>query len=238
MSKRQKSKQSTKGKMRTSRKLAIIMACLLGLSYFFKEVAKDKLKDLQDSLQSADALFRTESGQSVISLQMITNQQQIELLELRREVAKIDLDRDCSDVIPQALAEAAQVRSHVDMDFDSASRLIDKLPNAGGLLQLRETIRLDIQKMHQTTEGMFKPSDKHDGRRYVEIKLGMILELLQGLPVAILGDAALTNARKVQDAVQELYVFCSRAIYVLFAIEFCLGLYMTIVGFKGGEGSE
>jgi hypothetical protein len=53
-------------------------------SYIVKEILKENLKELHDSLASADAQFRTELDQSNISIQLITVQQQIENLEWAR----------------------------------------------------------------------------------------------------------------------------------------------------------
>jgi hypothetical protein len=81
-----------------------------------------------------------------------------------------------------------------------------------------------------------KPSPDHDVYRFVRIKMAMVMALLEELPVVVLGDAALSATRRVEEASEYLIRMCSRAIYVLGFLSLALGLYAAISGISANTG--
>jgi hypothetical protein len=71
---------SKKRKERIARILGIISAVLALLTFFVREVVKDDLKDVHDSISSAETEYRSKESQSLTSAQILLAQQQIEAL--------------------------------------------------------------------------------------------------------------------------------------------------------------
>jgi hypothetical protein len=225
--------RTRKKKSKVAKRLAITSAMILLLTYAVKEVLKENLKELQGSLASAEAQYRTELDQSTISLQILAVQEQIENLKLESERGRKDPNRDFSGLIAQDTARAQQVRAHLDSSLDSVSRLIDKFPSgAQDLRKLRDQVRQNLEKTDEQITGMLKARPEHDVGRLVEVKIAMVLTLVQEVPVAVLGDVTLTAAHRVQEAAERLIRVCTWATYILFVLGLGMGLYATLGGHK------
>ncbi len=221
--------RTKKQKTKIAKRFAIASVIIIALTFVVREMLKEKLKDIHDSAAKAEAQFRTESGQTVISLELLVSQEQAELQRLQDQKAAGKKIEDYTTLIAQATTQAQQALSDINVDFDSASRLIDALPSPD-LRKLREQVRTPIDKMNMEVTQTLKPSPDHDLVRFVKVKVAMILTLLQAIPVAILGDQALTVAHRVQEATERGIRFCSWFIGFLAFLGFGLGLYAAITG--------
>lgn len=231
-------RRTKRQKAKIAKVVAIASAVILLLTFLFKEVVKENLKELHEALVRAESQFRTENGQSVISLQILDAQEQIENFKLQGDAGKKGANRDFSALIAQDTARAQEASAHLNSDFDSVSRLIDALPSgAKDLRQLRDETRASVDKANKQVNEMLKPKPAHDRGRFVEVKIAMVMALLQELPVVILGDAAQTAAHRVQAASEYLIGVCSRAIYFLGFLALSLGLYAAVTGIKS-DGPE
>ncbi|HMD10088.1 MAG TPA: hypothetical protein VKH63_21320 [Candidatus Acidoferrum sp.] len=229
-----------KQKAKIAKICGIIAIVIAALTFILKEIVKENLKDLHDSLTKAEFQFRTESGQTVISLQILVGQEQAELLRIQDEkrAGKDSTPQDFSTLITQDTVRAQEALAEVNSDFDSASRLIDAFPStAKDLRNLREQVRGPLEKMNTQVRETLKTKPDHDLPRFVAVKFAMISVILQGVSVALLGDAALTAARRVQEASDYLIRICTRAVYCLVLLGFALGLYAAITGIKS-ESAE
>jgi len=225
--------RTRKQKAKIARGLAIATAIILLLIFVVKEILKDNLQELHDSLVSAETQFRNESGQSAISMQILTVQMQIQNLKLEAEKGRTDPQHDYSALIAQDIIAAQQFQANLNADFDSASRLINKLPaGARDLRQQRDQVHTKIEGMNQQVNDTLKPNPKHDVWRLIDVKLAIVMTILEELPVVVLGDTALTAAQQVQGAAEALIRICTRALYVLGLLFLGLGLYATIAGLK------
>jgi hypothetical protein len=229
-------RRTKKEKAKIAKRLAIASVLLIISSYIVKEVLKENLKELHDSLASAESQFRAELDQSAISLQLINVQQQIESIKL--EAGSKDPHRDFSALIAQDILQAQQAKAHLDADFDGVSRLIEKFPSAAtDLRKLRDQVREQIEKVDKQIDEMLKPKPEHDLGRFVEVKMAMVFALVDEIPVAVLGDATLTAAHQVQEATERLIRICTWTIYVLFFLGAALALYAAVTGIKS-EAAE
>lgn len=207
--------------------------------FIVREILKDNLKDLHDSLAKAGSEFRNESGQSLISLQILASQEQAELLRLQEEkqAGKVKTTQDFAALIAQDTSRAQEILADVNIDFDSASRLIDAFPaSAKDLRNLREQVRGPLEKMNVQVRETLKPTPEHDLSRFVAVKVAMVSTLLEVVSIAILSDTALTAAHRVQDASERLISICSRAIYFLGVLGLLLAVYAAIAGIKSEPG--
>jgi hypothetical protein len=78
-------RKTKKQKAKIAKLLAIISAILLFLTFVIKEVLKDSLKDLHDSVSQAESQFRIESGQSNFSFQTLIAQENSEILKIQED---------------------------------------------------------------------------------------------------------------------------------------------------------
>ena len=225
--------RTRKQKAKIARGLAIATAIILLLIFVVKEILKDNLQELHDSLVSAETQFRNESGQSAISMQILTVQQQIQNLKLQAEKGRTDPKHDYSALIAQDVLAVQQFQANLNADLDSASRLIDKLPaGARDLRQQRDQVHTHVESTNQQVNDTLKPNPAHDVWRLIDVKLAIVMTVLEELPVVSLGDTALTAAQRVQEAAKSLIRVCTRALYVLGLLFLGLGLYAAITGIK------
>lgn len=212
--------------------LAIIGAVILVLTYFVKDMLKEKAKDVSASVESGEALYRTESGQSTLSIQMLQIQQQFTAMKQAAAEQAKDGERDYSAVIGDDLRRAPQVRAHLNSSVSSLERFIDRLPDATHLRQQLEQLKPNIEKANQQADEAVKPSPKHDWNRLAEVKIAMSICLVQQIPVLLLGDAALTRARMARESAERISEIASWVGYVLYTLGVALALYGILSGIK------
>jgi hypothetical protein len=214
---------------KVSRRLTIAFAVIALLTFVFKELLENNLKEMHDSVAKAEEQHETETGQTNISAQILNTQQEIELLKLQDQ--KYDPKRD-SVLITQDIGEAREAETNVDAYFDSVSRLIDeldKLPSgAKNLRSARDQTQKSIEQMHQRVDDLLKPQTNHDVWRFLQVKVAMGFALIQVIPVAVLADAALTRAHRIEEASEALSRICSWITYILGLSALILGLYAAI----------
>src|SRR5258708_39568843 len=126
--------RTKKQKAKIAKGLAVATVLILALTFVVREIVRENLQELHDSLARAESQFRIEGGQSAISAQILLAQQQLETLKLQDEAAqngngKIDPHRDFSALIAQDTVAVQQVLGQLNVDFDNVSRLIDAMPS-------------------------------------------------------------------------------------------------------------
>jgi hypothetical protein len=106
------------------------------------------------------------------------------------------------------------------------------------LRQQLEQLKSDVEKANQQVDEAVKPSLKHDWTRLAEVKIAIVSALLQKIPVAVVGDAALTRARAVRESAERISRVASWTGYILYTLGVALTLYAALSGIKGLSGSE
>jgi hypothetical protein len=221
-------------KARTARRLAIAVAVILFGTFVVKEILKEELRDIRDSIVSAQNKFQNQFDQSTLSLHILIAQQQLEAAEVK--TARSEPHPDYTLSIQQAIADARQAQSQLNVDFDDVSRLIDAIPfRAGELRQLRDQLRTSVQKANETVNTMLDDKPKDDTERFVGAKVAMVTALGQELPIVVLGDLAQKTAQLVQGTIERYIKVCNWTIYVLGLSGLGLGLYAAIAGIKSAE---
>jgi hypothetical protein len=230
-------RRTKKQKTKIAKRLAMASLIIGALTLAVREGLKERLKDIHDSAAKAEAQYRTESGQTVISLQLLIGQEQAELQRIQDRKAAGKQSNDFSMLIAQDITRAQQALSAVDVDFDSASRLIDALPSRD-LRKLRDDVRASMDKMNAQVTETLKPSPEHDLIRFINVKLAMVSALLQGIPIALLSDQALTVAHRVEEATEKGVQFCNWLLGSFALIILVLGMYAVNTGVHSDGGGE
>lgn len=228
-----------KRKPRLAKFLAIASAVILLLMFIIKEILKDQLKEVHDSVTVAESQFRLESGQSVIQLQLLTAQQELEDAKLLADKESGKKTADYSSLIAKDTATARQALAHMNTDFESVSRLIDAFGSrAKDLRKLRDNTKVAVEETNKNVEGILKPNPQHNVGRFVEVKIAMVMALMQEIPTAVLADTTLTAAHRLEEASEYLIEVCTRAIWCLGIFVLLLGLYAAATGRKSDSGED
>ncbi len=231
--------QQTKAKR--AKTLTIVSAVILVLTYTAKDMVKERTKDLSDSLRSAEALYRTQSGQTGLSVQDLAYRQigQINQINQIKDTHPEESERDYSDIIRSDLVTGQQVLGDLHVDFDNTSRFIDKLPSgASDLRQARDQIHKNIDDIDKEVADLFKASPKHDWVRAVGVKLGIVMTATTEIPVLTLGDAVLQRAHQVQEANDKIYGLMVWLSYLLYIGGVALAVYANLSGIRSSLGSD
>jgi len=115
-------------KVKISKRLAIATIAIAALTYVFREIVREDIKELHDSLASAEAQFRNQGAQSAVSTEFLQIREEIENLELQKATGQNKSKRDYSTLIAQNILATRQAQANLNADFDSLSHLIDKFP--------------------------------------------------------------------------------------------------------------
>jgi hypothetical protein len=203
------------------------------LTFVIKEVLRDSLKDLHDSVAQAEAQFRTESGQSGFSVQALLDQQQRQILRLQDDKRRDDplqkpTRAHCSGRGSEKIAWAK-----VYADFDAVSRLIDKLPSGTtDIRKLRTEVQASIGTTKEQANSILNTKTSDDVSRFAVAKTSILFACTQEIAIIILGDVALKRAQQVEEATEYLIRCCTRATWVLGIFALMLGLYAAVTGMK------
>jgi hypothetical protein len=211
--------------------LNVASALILLLTYVCKEVLVGELKEVTDSLQTAQSKIDTQRSEGTISFQIMNLREQMELNQAKDERAS----QDYSATILQDSLLARQALDILNVDFENVSQLVDKLAFVdvnGDLRRMRDQQREQVAKANKDVNEALMPSTKHDIGRMGRVKVALIEPLVYELPVVILGSSAMTTAKRVQDLIEKVRRFLTRLSYVFYVIGVGLALYANLSGGK------
>lgn len=214
--------------------LTITGAVILLLTYTLKEVVKEKTKDQADLLRSADAIYRSEIGLSVLTTQSLIFRQIDEMSKIE-QIRKNHAEekRDYSEIVRNDEAVGQQLLGELNQSFDGVSRYVDQLPS--GAVDLRQALELqrpNIDKVNTDVPKVLAPVATHDWIRAVQVKLAIVATGTTEIPVVVLGDRVMTRSQEVQEACDKLYRFSGWAAYFLYAVGVSLTVYANLSGTK------
>lgn len=241
--------RNRKQKAKISKRLAITAAIIGLLTYISKEVVNDRLKELRNSIASAEAQFRIDKGQSTLALEIIEEQEEIEKLltnkpKLERQEYFAMISRDA--------ARVQEIRAHLAVELNSVSRLIDVLPwTAPSEMQsMRDMVRDGYEKHKKAADEVLsnefekelRDPDNSTFQTYAELRL-IGLKMAIGFarddefPISIVENLALKAARQDLERADALIKYCTWITYTLALSGLTLGLYAAVLGLEK-ESSE
>lgn len=227
---RSRAKRARKQNARKARRLAVAVAVIALVTVVVKEIVADSVKNLRESIATAETQFSNSSDQSNISLEIFNLQQQAEALTAKSVASAPAAKKDFGPLILQARAEMAQVKAGLNADFDSASKLIEKLPpGATALRDQLPQVKTIIDESDSTAQTILKADTANDAGQYADIKLAMIMYLTAELPVILVGDEALTYAKRIEASADTVLRLCNRIFYFLVALGACLAVYAAVL---------
>lgn len=181
------------------------------------------------------AAYRTSSAQQTILLDLLRSQQQLEAMH-REDWPKSrrkSLNIDYSGTILRDIGNTRQAQALVAVSMDDLSRLTEKLAfRSADLRQRLKQLKADVENKDNETKDVLKLSPEKNCTRAAQVKLSLITTTLNGLPVAVLGDAVITRAKNQVKLLESLVRFDRWVVRILFVAGVCLTLYGLIKGIK------
>lgn len=254
-------------KKRLARAFTVITAVLLLLLFIVRDIVRENLKDLHDSLARAEMQFQNHVEQAEIFRELLQGQQE----DLAKTVAvapqansadaKAVYDRWKTDYWLREIDLEQKGLDLAEDDFYSASDLLDALPsgttdlrkirglNPGytegidGYIREGETdLRTMLEKSRAELdkgEKAFSTLSAQNQLRGQAPKVGVVDGIVfeQRYRILNVGWFALDLAKHVQQTRERLIRICSWIIYVLGGLVLVLGIYATSIGLKP-EGNE
>ena len=235
---------------RLARALTIVTAIGLLLVFLLRDVVRENLKDVHDSLAQAEAQYRAHIPQSVAAQWS----QEHTLYEIQRQIfADAEMHKDRSTYRApnqspwdQLATVATHVMGQAEVELDSVSDLIDALPpGATDLRKMRNNLTKGECRECQGVIDFFLRYGMTDLRKIRDesrSKLDLVdteqtsdqlfVGNVQQTQLNVLGILALASARRELQVMERRIRICSYTIYALGCLVLALGIYAAVVGLK------
>ncbi len=228
-------------KRRLRRRLIIGGAVVVLATFFVKEVLRDWLKALSDSI----AVAQNVESQSQAQTMILVEQERLSLAQGQLAAAlaapqkapaisKINLQTEVA-TLQQLCSEAAK-------DFDDTSARFDKLTQKGkGARRLRgkrDELRQDLEKLQKevqetvTTNLVPTPSWEN----HVPVLLGIAAVGVFELKVVSWQFDVASEAKRAKEAADRLYNLCTWLFYSCYVLGVGLGLWGALLGIEVSAG--
>jgi hypothetical protein len=204
------------------------------LSFVSKEVS-ESLEKTKQAMETEIGSYRTYLGQSTTQMQILESRQQLELMlreNSSRNKKEPDDQRDFTTTIARDTSAVREAMADTQVNLEDVSRLIDTLPMfSQGAREQLDGLTRKVQESNKQIESSLTPSPRHDWSRAVEVKIDVIMPLLDDASVSLLGDAVQKQAEaqiKILSFLQTVTKLCWRVLIVL-------GLLLVLYGYLTGQ---
>lgn len=204
--------------------IAVVFALIVGL----REIAVDYLKNLHDSIHSAESQFQAESDQDALQMQIFNLRQQADNATAEAAMKDPDSEKKFKGMIPVAIAEVNERKLDMYAAYESVSTLLNKLPP--GFKPLRDQLpkaKSTIDKADSAAQKLLSQPTPTNAEHYANTRLALILYITDEIPLILLGGVTVTEAKKIEDDCDIVVRFCNNLLYILVTIEACLGVYLA-----------
>lgn len=225
------------GKAQRKSKILAVIGVAIGIGSYFGKESIDAVERTKSSLENELASYHSSLTAQTTQLQLLDSKQQLERL-MQQNSAKNKTEADYSAMIMSDTASTYQAQAMVQVDIDSVSSLIEAIPFGSKKLrdQLNE-ISAKISENDRKAKDTLKPSSEKNWLRAVQIKLALVMTIINELPVAILGDTVITRAKRQAEILGWLISFGRWIVRILFVAAAFLTVYGLFKGIKVSESS-
>jgi len=220
---------------RHCRAFAVIGFLIVLLTFIVKEVYREKLKELRDSIAEAQQIEEAAERDDNVLLDQV--QLNIRFRQLSNQVAGARI----GGAIPggdlqSAVADTGQVLTNADQRFNSISDMLDKLPGHTDTLKVKRDelkkkltdLKLDVND--NISKGLYA-KDKGPIAQ-VLVLTAMIQALVFDIDLVPLQTAVVSSAKKMKVAFEKIYDRYTYTYWALYLIGWGLGLTGLIYGIK------
>jgi hypothetical protein len=227
----------TQRKRRLRRRLIIGGALVVLATFLVKEVLRDWLKGLSDSIAAAQNVESQGQAQTVLLAQQL--QLSLAQSQLAAALATPQKAPTISRVNLQTeVATLRQLCAQASKDVEDTSALLDKLPQRGEgaryLREKRDEIRQNLEKLQKesqktvTTNLVPSPS----WQNHVSVLLGILAVDVFELKVVLWDVDVASAAKRTKEAADKLYEFCTWLFYFLYAAGVGIALWGALLGIE------
>jgi len=230
------SKLAKKRAGKKTRRLGFAVAVIAVLTVVVREIAVDYLKNLRDSINSAESQFEAQSDQNALQMQISILRQQADNAAAKAAAQDPDAEREFHGMIPLAISEVNEARMNLNAEYESVSNLLSKLPP--GFKPLRDqlpTAKSTIDKTDTAAQSLLTMKTTTEAQHYANTRLALVIYVSAELPLVILGGVTVDEAKKIEDAAETLIRFCNRLVCGLVAAGAILGAYAAWLTMKEGD---
>jgi hypothetical protein len=223
------------------RKLTILSAAIVGTSFLFREILRDKLKDLKDRIGEAEKRFSDEANNESLQAQIESMKMDAATANSKAAVAKAQRTENYSQFILRDRLSVASRRGHLKGMEEAVSRLLNALPKRSRKknIQLFAPYQAKVkQAIDEALEAEKASSKRKDWGHTAVLKTHIMKLAFVEIEVTLFAAGALEVAKKVREAAEHLYRICNRIWYLLAALGLGLAVYANLAGIKGLIGGE
>jgi hypothetical protein len=223
------------GKSRTKSKMLAVIGVALGFTSYFCKEGIDAIERTKSSLENQLASYHSSLTTQTTQFQLLDSKQQLEGL-MQRDSSKDKTQADFRAMIVNDTGSVYQAQAMVQEDIEGVRSLIEALPFGSEKLrdQLNE-ISAKISENDRKSRDTLKASSDNSWQRAVQIKLALVMTIINELPVSILGDTVITRAKHQAEISGSLISFGRWMVRILFVA----AAFLTVYGiFKGVKVSE
>lgn len=227
----------TQRKRRLKRRLIIGGAAVVLATFLVKEVLRDWLKGVSDSIAAARNVESQDQAQTVLLVQ----QERLSSVQSRlaaalatpqkaATISKINLETEVA-TLQQLCAQAAN-------DVKDTSALLDKLPQRGeGARYLRgerDEIRQDLENLQNETQKTVTTNlvPTPSWQNHVSVLIGFLAVGMFELKVALWDIGVASAAKRTKEAADRLYDLCTWLFYFFYGLGVGLGLWGALIGIE------
>lgn len=227
----QKGKSGNSGKRikRNTRKNTFLTFAGVAIAFgtfLVKDAMREHLKDLSDSINTAEGFYSLKGSGEILSLQLV--ELETEMIPLSQQLSKTTAD---SSTLALTRAIVTQADSNVPVALQNVEDLLEKLPERNDFEAAIKTVKKQVDEAHEEVQKSLKDmADKKEALASVLPLLHMIRSLLVGVEITVLGDAVLTKAKEVRANAERRYVVCTWISYFLYPFGLLLGLIGKLSG--------
>jgi hypothetical protein len=223
---------------RLKRRLIVGGAVVVLVTFLIKEVLRDWLKGLSESIAAAQNVESQEEDRTMLLVQQerlsIAQGQLAALANPQQKaaaVSKINLQTEIG-TLQQLCAQAAA-------DVANTSALLDKLPQRGEgaryLRAERDHVQQDLQKLQKETKNTVTnlvPMMGTTWESHVSVLIEIIGVNVFELEVVVWDTDVASAAKRTKEAADRLYELCTWMFYFFYIVGVGLGLWGALLGIE------
>jgi hypothetical protein len=219
-------------------KLTIVSVVTIVLTYLFRVVFKEWLKDLQDRITAADSLFRTELSASALEAQL-TAMKIDQDNAMGSALAKAKRTKDYSQFILKERMAVMKRRAELGSMEEGTMRLIKALPRNALFLKSFVPIQEEVKKQTGAAIEAEKASSvSKDWGESAKLQIHIMQLAFTQIQVAVFAGEVMKRATEVREAAEILNRKCNQIGYFLYALGLALAVYANLKGIKTVIGGE
>jgi len=220
----------------------LVGALVVFLTYVVKEIFRERLKNISESLTSTENIYTIHQDTDVLWEKLMSLESQLAALGSQGGRADPASSANIAKLIQRNAKTLSERVSNASIMFDQTSRLLDKLPSRQRHLRSeRDRLAIELEDMKKavkatetavghTATGAGSADPLKTLTELAQQSLPIVQAGLVQIKIAVLSDQVLETARSARKGAETLYTYCTWASYLLYAIGFTLALLAQLRG--------